>query len=721
MSLLDYDGLDYHTGKFKTWVKKLLEGKSNAGHKHTKSDITDFPNLGTASVKDVASTGNASTTQVVMGNDTRLSDARKANDVYDWAKSSTKPTYTASEVGADPSGSASSALTSANGYTDTVADTKVDKIDGKGLSTNDLTDTLKSTYDTAVNDVNTLKGTGEGSVSKTVTDEIAKVVANAPEDLDTLKEISDWINGHEDSAAAMNTAIQNKVDKVQGKGLSTNDLTNELKTKYDENIENLNNSIRSVYSITKNLCNVQEGYILVNSSKQLITGMYLDSGDYVLSFNSDSSDGTYTIETVNDDMSNTGDMTIDDGTANIKSGKNTKTFHIIGSAKIAISSTVETELYNMQIEAGTSATSYDDYIDSLWSLTSGVAGIRKTMVDKTDLDTVNNSLLSLITHNTNYVENFSGDETADNAPMGIRKGMTVEGYPEIFGEWVLYKTYYYDTEHQYGWQTAYDMNASRIAYRYRRNGSWFEWNYLNDVKTVDFNGTKYLFTFKAGDDIDKDITDDVRVKNNPYFALDVTNVNNIGLNIEFLTGETSQKEITVYKSLEKDGEVCDTFVYNFKPSSTHKSEYLNINVSGDSGYIYFKLSNTGGTGWNPKITSIALNNSAGGQSSINSYSNKVDYTISADYESIISKRENFSYKTNNIVTLNFSIKVAGDIAANKEIVRVSPIPKNTIYCFIHDAYNGTVIPAYIDVNGILKIRKAVSLDGSYNVSATYGV
>ena len=100
MSLLDYDGLDYHTGKFKTWVKKLLEGKSNAGHKHTKSDITDFPNLGTASVKDVASTGNASTTQVVMGNDTRLSDARKANDVYDWAKSSTKPTYTASEVGA---------------------------------------------------------------------------------------------------------------------------------------------------------------------------------------------------------------------------------------------------------------------------------------------------------------------------------------------------------------------------------------------------------------------------------------------------------------------------------------------------------------------------------------------------------------------------------------------------------------------------------------------
>lgn len=331
------------------------------------------------------------------------------------------------------------------------------------------------------------------------------------------------------------------------------------------------------------------------------------------------------------------------------------------------------------------------------------------------------SLLSITTNNFDYVDNFSGNENADNAPQGIRKGQLIIGYPELFGEWVMYATYYYDAEHQYGWQTAYDMSSSRIAYRYRRNGSWFEWNYLNDVKTVDFNGTKYLFTFKAGDNIGKNITDDVKVKNNPYFALDVTNVNNIGLNIEFLTGETSQKEITVYKSLEKDGEVCDTFVYNFKPSPTHKSEYLNINVSGDSGYIYFKLSSTGGIGWSPKITSVALNNSAGGQSSINSYSNKVDYTISADYESIISKLENFSYKTNNIVTLNFSIKVAGNIAANKEIVRVSPMPKNTIYCFIHNADDGTVIPASINVNGILKIRKAVTWDGSYNVSATYGV
>lgn len=38
--------------------------------------------------------------------------------------------------------------------------TKVDKVEGKGLSTNDLTAALKSTYDNAVSDVATLKKQG---------------------------------------------------------------------------------------------------------------------------------------------------------------------------------------------------------------------------------------------------------------------------------------------------------------------------------------------------------------------------------------------------------------------------------------------------------------------------------------------------------------------------------------------------------------------------------
>lgn len=56
--------------------------------------------FGTASDKDVPESGDALSSQVVMGNDTRLSDARNAADVYSWAKAASKPSYTASEVGA---------------------------------------------------------------------------------------------------------------------------------------------------------------------------------------------------------------------------------------------------------------------------------------------------------------------------------------------------------------------------------------------------------------------------------------------------------------------------------------------------------------------------------------------------------------------------------------------------------------------------------------------
>lgn len=65
--------------------------------------ILNKPTLGTAAALDVAASGNASTTQVVKGDDSRLSDSRNAADVYAWAKAATKPSYSASEVGAIPS------------------------------------------------------------------------------------------------------------------------------------------------------------------------------------------------------------------------------------------------------------------------------------------------------------------------------------------------------------------------------------------------------------------------------------------------------------------------------------------------------------------------------------------------------------------------------------------------------------------------------------------
>ena len=87
-------------------------------------------------------------------------------------------------------------------------------------------------------------------VTDAVSAGIAKVVAGAPESLDTLKEISDWISGHKDDASAMNSAIkantkaiEGKVDKVDGKGLSTNDYTAEEKTKLAEIADGANKTV----------------------------------------------------------------------------------------------------------------------------------------------------------------------------------------------------------------------------------------------------------------------------------------------------------------------------------------------------------------------------------------------------------------------------------------------------------------------------------------------
>lgn len=115
------------------------------------------------------------------------------------------------------------------------------------------------------------KGIGEGGsadlsdyytkqqTDQRITAKVAEIVADAPEDFDTLKELSDWIANHEDSAAAMNSAIatntsaiaqkadksttytktetddllDDKVSKESGKRLSTNDFTDADKSKLD--------------------------------------------------------------------------------------------------------------------------------------------------------------------------------------------------------------------------------------------------------------------------------------------------------------------------------------------------------------------------------------------------------------------------------------------------------------------------------------------------------
>ena len=111
----------------------------------------------------------------------------------------------ANKTTVDSALSASSTNPVQNKIINTALENKVDKISGKGLSANDFTDTLKTKLDGIASGAN--KTVVDASLSTTSTNPVQNKV--------------------------INTALGNKVDKVSGKGLSTNDFTGELKTKLE--------------------------------------------------------------------------------------------------------------------------------------------------------------------------------------------------------------------------------------------------------------------------------------------------------------------------------------------------------------------------------------------------------------------------------------------------------------------------------------------------------
>lgn len=74
--------------------------------------------------------------------------------------------------------------------------------------------------------------TSEGVDGK-ISAAIDKLIGGAPETYDTLKEIADYIAAHKDVSDALTAAIGSKVDKAEGKGLSTEDFTTALKAKLE--------------------------------------------------------------------------------------------------------------------------------------------------------------------------------------------------------------------------------------------------------------------------------------------------------------------------------------------------------------------------------------------------------------------------------------------------------------------------------------------------------
>lgn len=127
---------------------------------------------------------------------------------------------------------------------DTKDSTKVDKVSGKGLSTNDFTTAEKSKLASLSNydDSEIRNLIGNTYTKSEVDDKIDEAVAGGEVDLTNYY-----------TKAETDSKVSGKVDKVTGKGLSTNDFTTALKTKlegltnYDDS--DIRNSITNIQNM----------------------------------------------------------------------------------------------------------------------------------------------------------------------------------------------------------------------------------------------------------------------------------------------------------------------------------------------------------------------------------------------------------------------------------------------------------------------------------------
>lgn len=126
---------------------------------------------------------------------------------FQWDGSAWKP-LGAVEITVDSTLSGTSTNPVQNKVIKTELDKKVEKVDGKGLSTNDYTTTEK----------NKLSGIAEGA-NKTVVDNALIDTSSNPVENQVVTSALGELNGK----------LNNKVDKVTGKGLSTNDFTDAAK------------------------------------------------------------------------------------------------------------------------------------------------------------------------------------------------------------------------------------------------------------------------------------------------------------------------------------------------------------------------------------------------------------------------------------------------------------------------------------------------------------
>lgn len=178
-----------------------------------------------------------------------------------------------------------------------------------------------------------------------IDEKISNLVNSAPETLDTLGEIASALQENDSLITTLNTAITNKVDKVAGKGLSTNDFTDEEKAKLLSVEDGAEKNVQSNWSeedITsaEYIKNKPSIPTKLSDLTQDVDYLTTESDPTVPSWAKQSSKPTYTyseIQNTPSTLPNPNNLTIKDGTTTLATYNGSNVVEIDLSSKADVS------------------------------------------------------------------------------------------------------------------------------------------------------------------------------------------------------------------------------------------------------------------------------------------------------------------------------------------------------------------------------------------------
>lgn len=252
------EGKGLSENDFTNDYKSQVDSNTSARHTHSNKTILDgtqqsFTTALKSKLDGVASGAQVNVIETIEVNGTAQPVTSKTVDI-------SVPTKT-SELQNDSDFATNSSLTSG-------LDTKVDKVTGKQLSTNDFSNDYKSKVDSntsarhthtnktildattasfTISDESKLNGIASGAqvnviesikvngAAQPVTSKSVNI--SVPTKTSQLQNDSEFVtlSDLDDSEAGIITGLENKVDKIEGKGLSTNDFTDSYQSQVNSN------------------------------------------------------------------------------------------------------------------------------------------------------------------------------------------------------------------------------------------------------------------------------------------------------------------------------------------------------------------------------------------------------------------------------------------------------------------------------------------------------